>query len=152
MKIPALAGAGRARGALPGTVHLFVAASLACAGVADAAPPFPWTSLRAIAAEHPIGQLYPCDPNDGRTAITAFFVERSREFFRIWIRLRGPDWVAVHFDEEARPDWVWHGTWSGDLLRVSSVAAFDPVAHASACDLLFNTAQPEGPRNARAVP
>ena len=125
-------------------LQLCLAAWLACPGAAETAPSFPWTSFQAIAAEHPSGSVFRCDQNDGRTGVAAIFVDHPPEFFRIWFQLSGPDWVAIRFNGEARPDWVWRGTWSGDHLRVGSASAYDPVAHASACDLLFN-ASPGSP-------
>jgi len=104
---------------------------------AEAAPTFPWTSFRAIAAEHPTGSRNFCDPDDGRTEVVDFLILRPPGFYRLWTMLRGPDWVAIRYDGEARPDWVWRGTWSGDNLSVVSAAAYDPVAHVSGCDLLF---------------
>lgn len=53
--------------------------------------------------------------------------------------LHGPQWIAVHYDGEARPDWVWRGTWSGDVLTVTSVSPYDRYAHASACEMLFES-------------
>ena len=81
--------------------------------------------------------LYPCYGEDDRTRITSLLILHLRGFYRLWAMLNGPHWVAIHYDEEARPDWVWRGTWSGDNLSVASVSLYDPVAHVSACDLLF---------------
>ena len=98
---------------------------------------FPWTSLRAIAEEHPGGSVGVCIPNDDATRLAALLIERPPDFYRFWAMLDGPAWVAIHYDGEARPDWVWHGIWSGDNLRVASVSPYDPTAHASVCDLFF---------------
>ena len=117
----------------------FLFALLLWSGPAWAESTFPWTSFRAIAREHSVGEVERCNPTDDRTRITAFFIQRPRGFYRLWAMLGGRDWVAVHYDGEARPDWVWRGVWTGDDLVVRSVASFDPVAHASACDLLFGS-------------
>ncbi len=115
----------------------FLLVALVVGSVAETAPVFPWTSFRAIAQEQPTGGSYVCKPEDGRTEIAEFLILRPSEFYRLWTVLKGPDWVAIHYDGEARPDWVWRGTWSGDDLSVASVVSYDPVAHASGCDLLF---------------
>jgi len=134
----------RSRLRIPQVLKATVQLSLAVLGVysvAETAPAFPWTSFRAIASEHPTGNRHRCDPDDDRTEIAAFLIFRPAGFYRLWTMLRGPDWVAIHYDGEARPDWVWRGTWSGDDLSIASVVAYDPVAHVSGCDLLFR-AQP----------
>lgn len=92
-----------------------------------------------MAEEHPMRGLSRCDPREGRTEITDIVLLRPPGFYRLWVMLNGPDWAAIRYDEEARPDWVWRGTWSGDALSVASVSAYDPIAHASACELLFGT-------------
>ncbi|MGH7262334.1 MAG: hypothetical protein ACREH7_00225 [Candidatus Rokuibacteriota bacterium] len=120
--------------------HAFLlAAWLLGSGLAQAGPSFPWTSFRAIPRERSVGEVDRCNPADDRTRITAFFIQGSREFYRLWAMLNGRDWVAVHYDGEARPDWVWLGVWAGDDLVVRSVVSYDPVTHASACELLFGT-------------
>ena len=117
---------------------LFIAL-LVWAEAAEAAPDFPWTSFQAIVAEDPVRDLYLCDAKDSRTRITAFLILYPQGFYRLWAMLDGHEWVAIRYDEEARPDLVWRGTWSADNLSVSSVGSYDPVRHLSACDLLFGT-------------
>jgi hypothetical protein len=110
----------------------------AWSSVARAGPAFPWTSFRAIAQEEPTANVAHCVPGDDGTRVTAFLIGRAPEFYQVWATVSGPDWVAVHYNGEGRPDWVWHGVWSGDRLSVAAVSAYDPVAHATACDMLFN--------------
>ena len=117
-----------------------LAAWLLGAGLAEAEPSFPWTSFRAIPRERSLGEVERCNPLDEQTKFTAFFIQGSREFYRLWAMLDGRhDWIAVHYDGDARPDWVWLGIWAGDDLLVRSVVSYDPVAHASACELLFGS-------------
>lgn len=119
------------------TAEIFLAAFLLGPGLAGAEPAFPWTSFQAIAHEDFVGEVDRCNPVDDRTRITAFFIGRPRGFYRLWAMLHGRDWVAVHYDGDARPDWVWRGVWAGDDLVVRSVASYDSGAHASACEILF---------------
>ncbi|MBI4611335.1 MAG: hypothetical protein HY726_20285 [Candidatus Rokubacteria bacterium] len=119
------------------TVRLVFLAWLVSPETAGAAPGFPWTSFRALAEDRTTHGIYRCDPAQGRNEVVAVVLIRPAEFYRFWTMLKGPDWIAIHYDAEARPDWVWRGTWSGDDLSVTRVSRFDPVAHASACDLLF---------------
>ena len=121
------------------TVPLFLVALIVCSERAVAGPPFPWASLLAIAEERPIGDTGFCNSRDNDTQIAALLinVRGTQGFYRLWAMLRGPKWVAIHYDGEGRPDWVWRGAWSGDALSVASVSPYDPVAHSSACDLLF---------------
>ena len=116
---------------------VFLVALLLGLELGEAAPTFPWASFQSIHREYSLGEVNLCNPRDSRTRITEFFIQRPRGFYRLWAMLHGRDWVAVHYDGSARPDWVWRGVWSGDDLVVRSVASFDPVAHASACELLF---------------
>lgn len=104
---------------------------------AEATPAFPWTSFRAIAQEHSAGGQARCTSGNNSTEVAEFLIFRTPGFYRIWAMLAGREWVAVHYDGDARPDWVWRGTWTGDTLSVASVAAYDPAAHHSGCDLLF---------------
>lgn len=104
---------------------------------AEAAPAFPWTSFQAIAQEHSVSGRARCVFENEGTEVAEFFVFRAPGFYRIWAMLQGRDWVAVHYDGDARPDWVWRGTWSGDTLSVAAAGAYDPAAHHSGCDLLF---------------
>lgn len=120
-------------------VLAFLVALLLWLEPAEAEPTFPWTSFRAIAREYSLGEVELCNPTDHHTRIAAFVIHRPRGFYRLWATLHAQDWVAVHYDGQARPDWVWRGVWSGDDLLVRSVASYDPVAHASACDLLFDS-------------
>ena len=130
-------GAVRAARRRTGPAFL-LAAWLLGSGLAEAEPSFPWTSFQAIPREHSVGEVDRCNPIDDRTRFTAFFIQGSREFYRLWAMLDGRrDWIAVHYDGDARPDWVWRGVWAGDDLVVRSVVSYDPVAHASACELLF---------------
>lgn len=131
------------------TARVLFVALVACSAAAETAPTLPWTSFRAIAEEHPLREIYRCSQEDGRTQIIAILIQHPPGFYRLWAKLRGSDWVAIRYDAEARPDWVWRGTWSGDELRVASVSAFDPAAHASACDLLFRTLPRETDRTTR---
>lgn len=121
------------------TGQAFIATLLLWSDLAGAEPAFPWTSFRAIAREYSVGEINRCDPADDRTRIAEFVIQRSMGFYRLWATLHGHDWVAVHYDGEARPDWVWRGTWTGDNLVEGSVVSYDPVAHASACTLLFES-------------
>jgi len=120
-------------------VHLVLVALVICSGRAVAGPTFPWASFRAIAEERPIGDTGFCDSRDTDTQITALLITMhdSQEFYRLWAMVRGPEWVAIHYDGEGRPGRVWRGTWSGNDLTVASEAPYDPVAHSSACELLF---------------
>ncbi len=129
----AVRGEGRRTG-----LAFLLAACLLGSELAEAEPSFPWTSFRAIPRERSVGEVERCNPLDDRTKFTAFFIQGSQEFYRLWAMLDGRrDWVAVHYDGDARPDWVWRGIWAGDDLVVRSVVLYDPVAHASACELLF---------------
>jgi hypothetical protein len=125
---------GRSSAALAAILFVVTAWSSA----AGAGPAFPWTSFLAIAREEPAAHVAHCVPGDDGTRVTAFFIGRAPEFYQVWATVSGPDWVAVHYNGEGRPDWVWRGAWSGDRLSVASVSAYDPVAHATACDMLFN--------------
>ncbi len=118
-------------------VQVLLAALFLWSGVARGEPTFPWTSFRAIARDDSFGEVARCNPTDDRTRVTAFFIQHPRGFYRLWAMHNGRDWVAVHYDGEARPDWVWRGVWAGDDLIVGSVFSYDPVAHASACKILF---------------
>lgn len=110
---------------------------LLAVSVAEAAPAFPWTSFRAIAQEHSVGGRARCISGNDHTEVAEFLVFRAPGFYRIWAMLQGREWVAVHYDGDARPDWVWRGTWSEDTLSVASAVAYDPTVHRSGCDLLF---------------
>ena len=116
-----------------------VLALILWSGRADAEPAFPWTSLRAIAEERPVGDTGFCNPQDTSTQIVAILIQTRRHdgFYRMWAMLRGPRWTAIHYDGEGRPGWVWHGTVSGDDLSVVSVSGYDSGAHGAACELLF---------------
>ena len=118
-----------------------VLALILCPGRAVAEPTFPWASLRAIAAERPIGDTGLCNSEDNNTQIVALLIQMPHPngFYRMWAMLRGPKWVAIRYDGEGRPDWVWRGTWSGDDLSVASGSLYDPGAHSSACELLFGS-------------
>ncbi|MBI2153177.1 MAG: hypothetical protein HYU24_05660 [Candidatus Rokubacteria bacterium] len=80
-----------------------------------------------------------CNPENPRTRITTLFIERPQGFYRFGAMAHGPEWMAVRYDVEARPDWVWRGTWSGDVLTVTSVSPYDRYGHASACEVLFGS-------------
>ena len=121
------------------TAGLFLALLLHSLETAGPTPTFPWTSLRAIAREHPTGEVNLCKPENPRTRMTALFIGRPRGFYRFWAMIHGPEWMAVRYDGEARPEWVWRGTWSGDVLTVTSVSPYDRYAHASACEVLFGS-------------
>lgn len=122
---------------MPG--HVLLMALLLWTDTTGAAPAFPWASFRAIAQEQPAGDVGLCNPEDDHTKITAMFIGRPPGFYRMWAMLDGPEWLAVHYDGDARPDWVWRGTWAGDRLTVTWVSPFDPYAHASACHVLFGS-------------
>ena len=121
------------------TARLVLALLFLYSETAGAAPAFPWTSFRAIGQERPAGDMDLCNPENPRTRIAAMIIHHPQGFYRLWAMLHGPEWMAVHYDGEARPDWVWRGTWSGDVLAVTSVSPFDPYGHASACDVLFGS-------------
>ena len=120
---------------------LAVLALVLCAGRAVAEPAFPWVSLRAIAEERPVGDTGFCNSQDNDTQIVATLIQTHRHdgFYRMWAMLRGPKRVAIHYDGEGRPAWVWRGTWSGDDLSVASGSGYDPGAHSSACEILFGS-------------
>lgn len=120
-------------------LRLVLLAWLVWPEAAAAAPGFPWTSFRTLAEDRTTHGIYRCDPSGGRNEIVSVVLLRPAGFYRFWAVLKGPDWVALHYDAEARPDWVWSGTWSDDDLSVTTVSPYNPVAHASACDLLFPT-------------
>ncbi len=67
------------------------------------------------------------------------FIHHPQGFYRVWAMLHGREWMAVRYNGEARPDWVWRGTWAGDILTVTSALPYDVYAHASACDVLFGS-------------
>lgn len=111
---------------------------LGCAGSAATEPAFPWTTLTAVARESPHRDLGQCQPRNSRSSVVAFLMSRPQGFYRLYVMLHGPRWIALHYDEDAVPDRVWYGTWSGDHLLVTSASPYDPIAHASACDALFD--------------
>ena len=121
------------------TLRLLLALLLLSAGTAISAPAFPWKSFRAIAQEPIVGEVNLCNPENPRTRITALFIDRPMGFYRLWAVIHGREWMAVSYDGDARPEWVWRGTWAGDALTVTSVSPYDRYAHASACEVLFGT-------------
>ncbi len=121
------------------TVLLLLVLVLVWSEAAQAGPSFPWSSFRAIAKEPTTRGVARCNPDDSHTEIVAILIVHPPGFYRLWAMLTGPEWAAVRYDEEARPDWVWRGSWSGDTLSVVSVSPYDAVAHDSGCTLLFRT-------------
>jgi hypothetical protein len=100
-------------------------------------PPFPWTSLAALREERPVANLGTCVPGDERTRVVTLLVLKPREFYRFWTPINGSDWVAIGFDSEGRPAWVWRGTSAGDELAVTSATPYDPAAPLVPCEALF---------------
>ena len=121
------------------TGRLLLALLLLSSETAGPAPAFPWQSFRAIAQEPMAGEVNLCNPENPRTRVTAFFIHRPMGFYRVWAMTHGREWMAVRYDGDARPEWVWRGTWAGDVLAVTSVSPYDRSAHASACEVLFGT-------------
>ncbi len=119
------------------TAYVLLSPLLLRAQAATGEPAFPWTSLRVMVAEHSIAGIGVCNPYDDGTRLTALLIGRGSGFYRFWAVLNGPAWLAIHYDDEARPDWVWRGSWAGDRLQVASVSPYDPAAHPSACEILF---------------
>ncbi len=121
------------------TWRLWLALLMFWSETAGAAPAFPWSSFRAIAQERPAGYIANCNPQNERTRIAELVIRQPRGFYRLWAALNGSEWMAIHYDGEAHPEWVWRGTWSGDALTVTRVSPYDPYTHASACDVLFES-------------
>lgn len=118
-------------------IRLSLIGALLWTGFARAEPVFPWTTFQTLAAEASVRDLYECREAEHTTHVTELLIFRPAGFYRLWTMLHGAEWIAIHYDREARPDWVWRGTWFGDLLSVVSGSSYDQATHLSACDLLF---------------